>query len=131
MARSAPFRRKLSEDLRDPNFAREYTAELERLRIAEQIARARQEAGLTQAGLAQRMGTSQPAVARLERGDYWGSTLTTLAKVAHALGRGLRVELPPAARFMRAAETTKAASGVKYAKKPLLMSAAKKGQKKR
>ena len=96
MARSAPFRRILKEELRDPEFAAEYEAELQRLRIAEQIAKARQAEGLTQEGLARRMGTSQPTVARLERGDYRGYTLTTLAKAAGALRHRLRIELEPA-----------------------------------
>ena len=95
MARTIPFRRTLPEELRDPAFAREYTAELQRLRIAEQLARARQAAGLTQGELAQRMGTSQPAVARMERGDYGGYTIKALSKAAHATGFQLRVDLVP------------------------------------
>jgi hypothetical protein len=47
MARRAPFRRTLKDELRDPEFAQEYEAELQRLRIAEQIAQARQAAGLS------------------------------------------------------------------------------------
>jgi transcriptional regulator with XRE-family HTH domain len=96
MARTVPFRRTIDEERKEPAFAREYDVELQRLQIAEQIARARQSAGLTQAGLAQRMGTSQPTVARLERGEYAGSyTVATLARAAHALGHRLRVELEP------------------------------------
>ncbi len=95
MARSAPFRRKLHEELRNPEFAAEYAAELQRLRIAHQIASARRAAGLTQAGLARRMGTAQPTIARLERGDYQGYSVATLAKAARALGCRLRVELEP------------------------------------
>ncbi len=96
MARSAPFRRKLRDELRDPEFAAEYTAELQRLRIAHQLAAARQAAGLTQKALARRMGTAQPTIARLERGDYRGYSVATLAKAARALGCRLRVELEPA-----------------------------------
>lgn len=98
MARSAPFRRRLADELRDPEFAAEYQAELQRLRIAHQIATTRQKAGLTQAELARRMGTAQPTVARLERGDYMGYTVATLAKAARALKARLRVELEPATR---------------------------------
>ncbi len=47
MARSAPFRRKLRDELRNPEFAAEYAAELQRLRIAHQIATARRAARLT------------------------------------------------------------------------------------
>jgi ribosome-binding protein aMBF1 (putative translation factor) len=96
MARTVPFRRTLTEELRDPEFAREYTTELQRLRLAEQVAKARQAAGLTQGQLAQRMRTSQPAVARMERHDYGGYTIKGLTKFARATGHELRVDLRPA-----------------------------------
>ena len=96
MARSAPFRRRLRDERRNPEFAAGYAAELQRLRIARQIATARRAAGLTQAVLARRMGTAQPTIARLERGDYRGYSVATLAKAARALGCRLRVELEPA-----------------------------------
>jgi transcriptional regulator with XRE-family HTH domain len=101
MARTAPFRRTIEEELRDPEFARAYTEELERLRLAEQIAQARREAGLTQRQLAERMGTSQPVVSRLESRDYKGYTLNSLFSAARALGRSLRVNLDrsPVATF--------------------------------
>ena len=126
MARSAPFRRKLNKEFRNREFAREYHAERDRLRIAEQIARARQEKGMTQERLARLMGTSQPAVARLERGDYGGYRLATLDKAARALGRVLRVELALMPRSTTALSMRKPAYAVKYAKKPLSRSAAKK-----
>lgn len=127
MARSAPFCKTLKDELRNTEFAREYEGELQRLRIAEQIAQARQAAGLTQAGLAQRMGTSQPAVARLENGDYRGYTLGTLARAAHAVGRRLKVELIPTPRSTVAypKKATVGSSVVKYAKKPVSRMAAK------
>lgn len=129
MAKSAPFRRTLKEELRDPEFAQEYEAELQRLRIAEQIAQARQAAGLSQTVLAKRMGTSQPAVARLEHGSYRGYTLATLARAARALGHRLKVELIPLPRPM-VAYTKKAVSGgssvAKYAKKPVWQAVARK-----
>lgn len=49
------------------------------------LAEARRAAGLTQAGLAARLGTTQSAIARLERGEVVPS-VTTLAKLADALG---------------------------------------------
>ena len=96
MARTVPLRRTLAEEFRDPEFAREYTAELQRLRLAEQVAKARQAAGLTQGQLAQCMRTSQPAVARMERHDYGGYTIKGLTKFARATGHELRVDLRPA-----------------------------------
>lgn len=57
---------------------------------------ARRRAGLGQAELAQRAGTSQPAVARLERG-HSSPTLATLERLVGAAGFDLRLELVPKA----------------------------------
>ncbi len=51
-----------------------------------ELATARQESGLSQTEIAARMGTSQSAVARLERGDV-DARLSTLERYAAALGR--------------------------------------------
>jgi transcriptional regulator with XRE-family HTH domain len=60
------------------------------------VAQARAQAGLTQAQLAERAGTSQPAVARLERGQ--GSpTVATVERLVGAAGFELRMDLAPKA----------------------------------
>jgi ribosome-binding protein aMBF1 (putative translation factor) len=81
---------------RDPKLAILVEEELRRLKLAEQIHDARREAGLSQKQLADKMGTSQSAIARLEKGDYGRSTIRTLTKVSHVLNRRLKVELEPA-----------------------------------
>lgn len=63
--------------------------------FAEQIRNLRERAGISQAELAHRMGTSQSAVARLGGGTL--PTLETLERVAAALGARLVVELRPRA----------------------------------
>ena len=76
-------------------------AEVERLERDEMpmfdaILAARKEAGLTQAQVAERMGTKAPAVARLENALITGSpspSLNTLRKYAEALGKRLEVRL--------------------------------------
>ena len=55
---------------------------------------ARRRSGLTQRELAERIGTSQPAVASLERGDG-NPTIDTLARYARAAGVVLRLALEP------------------------------------
>lgn len=50
------------------------------------IKEARFTAGLTQQELADLMGTGQPAIARLEDPKYDGQSLSTIMKVAKALG---------------------------------------------
>ena len=64
--------------------------------VGERIHAAREAAGLTQRELARRMGTSQAAIDRLESGGV-GATLTTLQRVATALGLEVNVELKPRA----------------------------------
>jgi transcriptional regulator with XRE-family HTH domain len=58
------------------------------------ILEARRRSGLAQTELAKRAGTSQPAVARLERG-HSSPTLATLEKLVRAAGFDLRMELVP------------------------------------
>jgi transcriptional regulator with XRE-family HTH domain len=81
--------RDLDRELRnDP----EYEAALQELSPYEEIARQliafRIEYGLSRAELARRCGVSQPAIARLERGEH-GPRLATLRRVAHALDADL------------------------------------------
>lgn len=60
------------------------------------LLKARHGAGLTQAQVAERMGTLPPAVARLERALATGKhspSLATLRKYANAVGKKLVLEL--------------------------------------
>lgn len=72
----------VSEELKDKEFKRYYEEEGRRLAIGYKIARLRQRFGLTQKELAEKIHTSQTAVARLESGDYDGYSLRTLEKIA-------------------------------------------------
>ncbi len=60
------------------------------------IRKTRQRAGLTQAELAERAGTTQSAISRLERGHVRPS-LDTLDRLAKACGATLELSLRPAA----------------------------------
>src|SRR2546428_2855969 len=62
--------------------------------VGKRIRAARETAGLSQRDLAARMGTSQVVVARLEAGGV-GATLTTLHRVAVALGLELHLHRRP------------------------------------
>ena len=59
--------------------------------IAEKIKSARQETGLTQNKLADKIGISQQIISRIEKGRT-DLRLLTLEKIARGLGRGVRVE---------------------------------------
>ena len=81
----------LSDDwFKNPEFVREYDALEEEFALATALIKARADAGLTQEELAQRMGTTQSVIARLEGGKSRPST-TTLARLAKATGTRLRV----------------------------------------
>jgi DNA-binding XRE family transcriptional regulator len=64
--------------------------------LLDQLLKARHEAGLTQAQVAEKMGTLPPSVARLERALATGKhspSLATLRKYAQACGRKLELRV--------------------------------------
>ena len=79
---------------KDPEFMREYDALEEEFALANALIGARTHAKLSQAELAERMGTSQSAIARLESGRSMPST-RTLERLAAATGTKLRIRLEP------------------------------------
>lgn len=79
----------------DPDFIRERAALEDEFTVAEAMIRARAAADLTQAQLAERMGVSQPAIAKLESGK--SVSLNTLKRYAQATGTRLKVEFVPRA----------------------------------
>ena len=64
--------------------------------VHELVQSARRIASLTQREFAQRVGTSQPAIAKLEQG-LANPTIETLARCAAAAGFAMKVELVPLA----------------------------------
>ena len=79
---------------KDPEFMKEYDALEEEFARAQMVIGARTHADISQAELAERMGTSQSAIARLESGRFKPST-RTLEKLAAATGMKLRIVLEP------------------------------------
>ena len=80
---------------KDPEYMKEYDALEEEFARAQMVIGARAHANLSQAELAERMGTSQSAIARLESGRIKPST-RTLEKLAAATGMRLRIVLEAA-----------------------------------
>lgn len=78
---------------------REAEAELdearERLRLSTRLHEMREREGLTQQEVADRAGTARSVIARLEQPGYGKHTLSTLHRVAEALGYGVKVEFVP------------------------------------
>jgi transcriptional regulator with XRE-family HTH domain len=84
----------------DPAFRAEYEALEPEFQVIDELVRARKRASLTQAQVAERMGTTQSAVARLESGGRVPS-IATLRRYAAATGARLRFVLEPIGRAPR------------------------------
>jgi len=77
---------------RDPQLRARIDAAVARAAIGVMVKRARTAAGLTQAQLAERAGTTQPVVARIEGGKVFTTSLELLDRIARGLGGRLTVE---------------------------------------
>ncbi|ABB30559.1 transcriptional regulator, XRE family [Geobacter metallireducens RCH3] len=80
--------------LERPDVKAEYDRLDEEFAFLDEFLKARAAAGVTQAEVAERIGTTQSAIARLESGGGKHSpSLATLQKYAHALGCRLELRL--------------------------------------
>ena len=82
-------------------------ASLEQERVNAEVARTiyelREQAGLSQKELAQRVDTTQSVISRLEDADYEGHSLSMLNRIAKALNQQVQVVMQPKERNL---ETT-------------------------
>ena len=93
MRKQTNFDRYLDEQLKDPTFAARFKEAGEAWDVAVQLAALRKESGLSQKELAQRAGTSQQQISRLESPGYEGHSLSMLRRVAEVLGGSVRVQI--------------------------------------
>jgi ribosome-binding protein aMBF1 (putative translation factor) len=77
---------------KDPTWKAAYDKAGIEVRLAIQIAKAREKAHLTQKQLAEAVGTTQSVISRIERGEQ-NLTIATLSKIADALHGDLIVQL--------------------------------------
>ena len=77
----------------DPEFQEIYKEEAAKSELWLQLVEARQQAGLTQEQMANRLGVSQAQVSRIEKEGYDAYTLTTLRRYIDALGKGFSLEV--------------------------------------
>lgn len=94
MGTSIPFDHVFDELMQDPEFRREYEALEPEYQLIRQLINLRLERGLTQAQLAERMGTKQSAISRLENFGI-NPTIRYLRQVAEALDANLEIALKP------------------------------------
>jgi len=90
MKRKTNFDRYLEKQLKDPDFVRRYQKAWD---VALQLAALRKKAGLSQKELAQRVGTSQQQISRLESTSYEGHSLSMLRRVAEVLGATVHIDI--------------------------------------
>ena len=87
-----PFKKLKDQWMKDPAFRAEYDRLKPEYELALALIKARTKAGLTQAEVAKKMGTTQSVVARIEGGGN-PPNLKTLERYAEAVGRRIQVRL--------------------------------------
>ena len=72
-----------------------YDEELQKLNLSDKIRNARIAEGISQSELAKRINTSQSVISRIENSSYDRFSLSTVVKVAVALGYNIQMNLVP------------------------------------
>ncbi len=93
-ARTIPYSEVKKELLKDPEFKKEYEKLQPRLKVVNNLIRARYQLNLTQAQLAKKIGTSQSLISRIEAGNT-SPSLDFLTKLAEALNSNLEIKFKP------------------------------------
>ncbi|WP_442915935.1 helix-turn-helix domain-containing protein [Leptospira sp. GIMC2001] len=84
-SKTTSFKSILDKELKNKRVKKEYDALEKDFTLAKEIITLRKSMNLTQKELADKIGTSQPAIARVESGSYKNVSLTFLNKLAEAL----------------------------------------------
>jgi len=83
----------LEKALEKKGFRAAYEALEEEYQLLRVMLRARMDAGLTQSDVAEAMGTTKSAIARLESFSGHSPSFSTLRKYAHAVGGKLEIRI--------------------------------------
>jgi ribosome-binding protein aMBF1 (putative translation factor) len=84
-----------TEQMKSPAFKKAWRDLDPEFELLESMISLREQRGISQAKLAEKIGTKQPALSRLERGGFKNASLDTLRKIADALDARLVVKLQP------------------------------------
>jgi transcriptional regulator with XRE-family HTH domain len=84
----------LKEELKDPQFAKAYGSSLAKSSFGIVLLKTRQEEKITQQELAEKLGTSQPYIAKLESGEA-NPTIGTAGSMMAVLGKRLVFDSEP------------------------------------
>ncbi len=80
-----------SKELEDPKFKILFDEVSAGMSIGEQIAELRHKAKMSQLELAKKVNTSRTAIARYESGQYESFNIKTLARIAKAFHKNLKI----------------------------------------
>lgn len=81
-------------------------AERSNVDIAMKVYEMRKDAGITQKELADRIGSKQSVISRIEDADYDGHSITLLRRIASALGKRLVVDFYDLPSYCKASLTS-------------------------
>lgn len=88
------FHEYVKEQMKDPEFKREYDALEPEFAIIQALIDARKASGLTQKQLAEITGIAQADISKLENGNA-NPSLRTLQRLASGMGTALKIEFVP------------------------------------
>jgi transcriptional regulator with XRE-family HTH domain len=114
MTKKTNFDRYLDKQLKDPSFKERFERAGEAWDVALKLAALRKEAGLSQKELAQKVGTSQQQISRLESPSYEGHSLSMLRRIAGVLGATVHVDIQ---RITPSRDSAVAEPGISYDRK--------------
>ena len=86
---------------KSPSYRKAFARALQQVDLAVLVREMREDAGLTQAELARKVGTTQSVIARLEDAEYTGHSLTMLERIAVACGVALKLRAEKKPHFDR------------------------------
>jgi len=94
MKHARPYNDVKKRFLADPEFRKEYETLGPEFKLIESIIKRRGELKMSQEELADKLGTGQAAISRIESGNT-NPTLASLVEIAEALDSDLHIELKP------------------------------------
>jgi ribosome-binding protein aMBF1 (putative translation factor) len=86
---------------RSAAYRKAFARSLHQIDLALLVREMREDAGMTQAELAKKVGTTQSVIARLEDAEYMGHSLTMLERVAVVCGVALKLHAEKKPHFQR------------------------------
>ncbi len=91
MKKETSFNEYLNEQLKDPEFKKEWDALEVEFSLIQALIDARESAGLTQSELAKKTGIAQGDISKIENGNG-NPSIKTLKRLAKGMGKTLRIE---------------------------------------